>query len=82
MVDTKKKKYSQEDVEKMLWNFCLNHEEEYQRNKLCFLLKNKNVEDLVETNSHLFNYYDLGPRHEKHIKAAKWLNEKYNLDLE
>lgn len=82
MVDVDKKKYSQQQVEMMLWHFCLNHEEEYQRNRLCFLLRNKDVDDLVETNSHLFNYYNLGPQHENHIKAKKWLNKKYNLDLE
>lgn len=82
MVDVNKKKYSQHQVEMMLWYFCLNHEEEYQRIRLCSLLKNKNVEDLVKTNCCLFNYYNLGPHHEHHIEAKKWLNEKYKLDLE
>lgn len=82
MVDIDKKKYSQQDVNKMLWYFSLNHREESQRNRLCSLLRNKDVENLMETNYHLFNYYNLGSHHEHYIKSLKWLNEKYNLDLE
>lgn len=81
MADVDKKKYSQQQVEMMLWHFCLNHEEESQRNRLCSLLKNFDVIDLVETNYHLFNYYNLGNAHEKHIKARKWLNKTYKSDF-
>lgn len=82
MADTKKKKYSQEDVKKMLWKFCLNHEEEYQRDLLCSILEEHNVDDLVKTNQSLHDYCLLGEQHEKYVEAVKWLNEKYKLDLE
>lgn len=81
MADVKKKKYSQEDVEKMLWKFYLNHEEEYQRNRLCSLLEEQDVDDLVETNEKLRDFYTLGEEHRKYVEAVKWLREKYNLDV-
>lgn len=81
MVDVKKKKYSQEDVEKMLWNFYLSVEEASQRDKLCSLLEKHNVEDLAKTNEKLRDFYTLGEEHKKYVDAVKWLREKYNLDV-
>lgn len=81
MADTKKKKYSQEDVEEMLWKFYLSEKESSQRDKMCSLLEEHDVYDLAKTNEKLRDFYSLSEEHKKYVEAVKWLRENYNLDV-
>jgi hypothetical protein len=81
MVDVKKKKYSQEDVENMLWEFYLKDKEASQRDALCTLLEKHNVDNIVEVNKKLFDFYNLGEEHRKYVEAVEFLRKEYNLDV-